>query len=213
MNNYFENAKECAIAALPNKGAILIIAPHQDDESLGCGGAIALAIKAGYNVHVIFVTDGSQSHPGSKKYPLDKLIALREKEAIAALSILGVKKSDIHFMRLPDGRLPCLSDSDFDHSACKMSNLLAKMKPAAVIVPWRRDPHKDHRATWEIVNSALRSTNINPVIFEYFIWLFERAAPDDIPQEQEGALFYIDISTTLKAKKMPYWLTGHKQLI
>jgi LmbE family N-acetylglucosaminyl deacetylase/SAM-dependent methyltransferase len=200
MNENFRSAKQCTIDCIPNSGILLVIAPHQDDESLGCGGTLAQAIKAGYNVHVIFVTDGSQSHPRSEKYPFEKLVKLRQNEALAALSILGVKESGVHFMNLPDGQLPSATQPDFERCTSLMFDLLMTIKPAAIMLPWRRDPHRDHRATWELVMSALRLTNFTPELFEYFIWLFERASPHDMPLEHEGDLFCINIETYLDIK-------------
>ena len=71
--------------ALASFGRTLVVAPHQDDESLGCGGAIALLRELGHPVHALFVTDGSMSHPTSLRYPAPKLSQLREQEALAAL--------------------------------------------------------------------------------------------------------------------------------
>ena len=200
MNENFKNAKQCTIDCIPNFGTLLVIAPHQDDESLGCGGTIAQAIKAGYNVEVIFVTNGSQSHPGSEKYPFKKLVKLRQNEALSALSILGVKESGIHFMNLPDGKLPGVSQPDFERCKLLTFDLLMTIRPAAILLPWRRDPHRDHRATWELVMAALRSTDLTPELFEYFIWLYERASPQDMPLEHEGEIFCINIETSLDTK-------------
>ncbi|MDQ3548830.1 MAG: PIG-L family deacetylase, partial [Chloroflexota bacterium] len=83
-------------------GPTLVIAPHQDDESLGCGGAIALLSDAGMPVHVVFVSDGSGSHPASRRFPAPALTTLREREALAALAILGVQPTSVTFLRLPD---------------------------------------------------------------------------------------------------------------
>ncbi|MDN3550206.1 bifunctional PIG-L family deacetylase/class I SAM-dependent methyltransferase [Mucilaginibacter aquaedulcis] len=200
MNENFKNANHCSIDCIPNLGTLLVVAPHQDDESLGCGGTIAQAIKAGYNVEVIFITDGSQSHPGSQKYPFEKLVKLRQHEALSALSILGVKQPGIHFMNLPDGNLPGKSQPDFERCKSQTFDLLMTIKPATILLPWRRDPHPDHRATWDLVTSALRLTDFTPQLFEYFIWLYERASAQDMPLDHEGELFSIDIEPSLDTK-------------
>ena len=62
-------------------GKTLVVAPHPDDESLGCGGAIALLSGFGCPVHVLFISDGTGSHPNSRKFPPPALRALRESEA------------------------------------------------------------------------------------------------------------------------------------
>ena len=71
-----------------NWGKTLVVAPHPDDESLGCGGAIALLRKFGREVSVLTMSDGTLSHPNSVKFPPEKLRELRENEMLAALEIL-----------------------------------------------------------------------------------------------------------------------------
>ena len=46
-------------------GGVLVLAPHPDDETLGCGAALAAAVTAGYAVRVVAATDGDGSHPRS----------------------------------------------------------------------------------------------------------------------------------------------------
>ena len=89
---------------------VVVVAPHPDDETLGCGGAISLLIAKGYQVKVLIVSDGTGSHPNSQKYPALALQAIRSQETIAALAILGVKPEAITFLRLKDG---CGTNSDF----------------------------------------------------------------------------------------------------
>src|SRR4051812_37624433 len=45
------------------RGVTIVFAPHQDDEALGCGAVIARKRNDGGAVHVVFLTDGSASHP------------------------------------------------------------------------------------------------------------------------------------------------------
>ncbi|RKJ98019.1 PIG-L family deacetylase, partial [Pseudoroseomonas wenyumeiae] len=71
-------------------GGLVVLAPHPDDESLGCGGLLAAAAQAGRAVAVVFVSDGGASHPRSRRYPRLALRRLREAEALAALAALGL---------------------------------------------------------------------------------------------------------------------------
>lgn len=57
------------IDALTAGKAVTVLAPHPDDESLGCGGALAAAVESGQDVTVVALTDGSGSHPKSKEFP------------------------------------------------------------------------------------------------------------------------------------------------
>ncbi len=140
----------------------LIVAPHPDDETLGCGGAIALLRSIGCDVSVLVVSDGTLSHPNSKKYPPLALRELRESETIAALAILGVEANAIAFLRLPDG---AVSSKKPD-----LSSYLTQVAPEIVFLPLRYDPHPDHRASFELVSNALTSLNMSARRVEYPIW-------------------------------------------
>ena len=67
-----------AVAALVAAGPLVILAPHPDDESLGCGGIIAACCTAGMPPFVVVITDGAGSHPNSIVYPPGRLVALRQ---------------------------------------------------------------------------------------------------------------------------------------
>src|SRR5690606_33584694 len=101
----------------------------------------------GFSVSVIFITDGTMSHPNSKTYPPDKLRILREHEAEKALSILGVTADSIRFLRLPDSKMNQLNDIDFQKSSKVLQEYISEMKPETIFLPWRNDPHPDHIAT------------------------------------------------------------------
>ena len=87
-------------------GKTLVVAPHPDDESLGCGGAIALLRKFDFEVSILVLSDGTLSHPNSVKFPKEKLRDLRENELIEAAKILGVKTENITFCRYQDRNVP-----------------------------------------------------------------------------------------------------------
>lgn len=140
----------------------LIVAPHPDDETLGCGGAIAHLRSIGCDVSVLVVSDGTLSHPNSKKYPPQALRELRESETIAALTILGVEAGAITFLHLPDG---AVSSKKPD-----LSSYLTQVAPEIVFLPLRYDPHPDHRASFELVSNTLTSLNMSARRIEYPIW-------------------------------------------
>ncbi len=184
-----------------NWGKTLIIAPHQDDESLGSGGTIALLRQAGVPIEVVFVSDGSMSHPNSKRYPKEKLVALREAEALAALKILGVEDGAVHFMRLQDSQVPNAASEGFEDAVTVFQQLLEGIRPKIILVPWRRDPHKDHRATWQIVQAAISNFNQSIRRLEYLIWLWERGEADEFPKQDEVRLWKVDIAAVADLKQ------------
>ncbi len=182
-------------------GRTLVVAPHPDDESLGCGGVIALLRQRGHAVSALFVSDGSMSHPNSKRYPPEARRDLREGEALNALRILNVAPSDIHFLRLPDTRVPVPTSENFDKESALIHRQLARLRPQTVLVPWRRDPHGDHRATWHLLRAAVDQLAVPVRWLEYPIWVWESTLPDDLPTAADGNWWRVDVSASLPQKR------------
>src|ERR1700729_3740365 len=99
---------------------LLVLAPHPDDESLGCGGLIAEHHARGHDVHVMVLTDGTGSHPRSREYPATRLAALRMQEARRAIVALGLPEDRIDFLGLPDGHVS-LRGKQFNDAAARIA--------------------------------------------------------------------------------------------
>ena len=84
----------------------LVLAPHADDESLGCGGLLAQCVADGRAPGILVLTDGTGSHPNSRTHPAPILRAVREAEAREAAAILGVAAGRIGFLGLRDTEAP-----------------------------------------------------------------------------------------------------------
>lgn len=179
---------------------VLVIAPHPDDETLGCGGLIALG-RQQHQFFVVFVTDGSASHPSSKEWSRARLARRREKEAAEALYRLGAKDAARRFLRLTDAAMPQPETLEWDAALRELAAITANFKPDVALLPWRRDPHCDHRSSWQLASAALRLSRIHPLVLEYAIWLEEYGAPEDWPRKDEASLVRYDISSVLAAKQ------------
>ncbi len=81
---------------VPAGSRAVIVAPHPDDEVLGCGGLLQHLLALGRPVQLISVTDGTASHPGSRQWPAERLAAERPRESAEALRLSPVPV-------LPDG--------------------------------------------------------------------------------------------------------------
>ncbi len=177
--------------------SILIVAPHPDDETLGCGGAIALSRQFNIPVAVLVISDGTKSHPNSLTYPPVALKKLRENESLAALAILGVAPEAVTFLGLPDGAVDVSSQSQ--NAIAFTNKYLTNLRPSIVFLPWRNDPHEDHRASWQLVTTAVKNLAPSPRIIEYPIW--------DWDTQQRGnftgsiAAWRLDISNVLELKQ------------
>ena len=180
-------------------GATLCVAPHPDDEALGCGGTLALLASQGHRVGVAWVSDGGLSHPNSPSHPRPKLAALREREALNSIRELGLNAANGFFQRLPDGALPFPGDANFGEAVSSAREVLARFEPRTLLLPWRRDPHRDHRASWLIWSTAARDLKLQRL--EYLVWAFERAAPDEWPREDEARAFRLDVGAALARKR------------
>ncbi len=168
-----------------------MLAPHPDDDVLGCGALLAYAARRGGAVDVLYATDGAASHPRSRRYPPAALRALREREAGEALRRLGHDPARSRFLRAPDGRLEGLAGAAADALRAAVSAAVAAAEPTIVLLPWRRDPHPDHRAFAALARGVLRGGGgpsglaAAPRLLEYPVWLHERGTESDRPRSEE----------------------------
>ncbi|BAZ45057.1 hypothetical protein NIES4102_20740 [Chondrocystis sp. NIES-4102] len=176
---------------------ILIVAPHPDDETLGCGGLIALLRQLHLTVEVLIVSDGTQSHPNSLKYPAPVLKELRACESLAALGILGVDSTAVTFLGLPDGGVENSRQSPEAIAAC--DDYLKRIQPSLIFLPWRQDPHPDHRASWQLLKLCSSNLLHQPRIIEYPIWDWDHKQRQEFTASVSA--WRLDISDVLELKK------------
>lgn len=145
---------------------LLVVAPHPDDESLGCGGLIAACRAAGLPVTIVVVSDGAGSHPNSRLFAAPCLAELRRGEALEAARRLGVPAAAVHFLDLPDRFVPA-DGPEAERAAAVITALGADAD--VVLVSWRHDPHTDHRASFALAAAATRRLP-GATLWEYPIW-------------------------------------------
>lgn len=180
---------------------ITVIAPHPDDESLGCGGLIAALVADLRAVQTVFLTDGAGSHPDSVAWPPERLVAQRRSEAEEALARLGAGDQPRAFLGLPDARAPAPDGPGGEAAVRALAELLSSFAPELVLVPWRRDPHCDHRAAWSLTRAALVRAGLQPLVLEYAVWLDELGAPEDFPVAGEAEQVVFDIAEVAARKR------------
>ncbi|MBF8456151.1 PIG-L family deacetylase [Kaistella sp. G5-32] len=194
----FENIPLAPEQCVTGFGNTLIVAPHADDESLGCGGVIALLRKYGQNVYILLLSDGTLSHPNSKEYPAERLRDIRENELVNAAAFLGVEAQNIIFCRFKDRSVPDQSSEGFDDALKNINKILSIIRPQSIFVPWRRDPHPDHQAAFQLIQAAITE---NAKIYEYPIWLDQLGTVDDSPTNEEAMPFRLNITSVLDQKQ------------
>ena len=181
---------------------LLVVAPHPDDETLGCGGLIAKVAQRGGVTHTLFVTDGGASHPPSTLWPRHRLVAARAAEAVEALRRLGAASHPRTFLGLRDAEMPEEGSPRWAEAAAQSSRTIATFKPDLVLLPWRRDPHCDHRSAFHLVTEALRMAGAGETRqLEYAIWLDELGVLEDHPDTGEVELVAVDVSSLVTVKR------------
>jgi len=140
---------------------ILVIAPHPDDESIGCGGTVYKHTKAGERVSAVFLTSGEL---GLKTLPPEKARSVREKEARAAAKILGLV--DLVFLRGSDWYVTDTTD----RLTSELTVLFTREKPELIYLPHPGEWHPDHQAALPLVQGALKAVDLAPTLRTYEVW-------------------------------------------
>ncbi len=187
-----------APSAVTGGRPFVVLSPHPDDESLGTGGLIAAACGAGERAQVVILTDGSGSHPGSRAYGRDRLVALRRDEAERAAAHLGLPPGRLVHLGLPDTRAPTEGPL-FDRAVDRIAAVLAEAGAATLFVTWRRDPHCDHEAA-DAMARALRRRDPGLKLWSYPIWGWHLDPAAEVDEPPPSG-FRLDIAPWLPAKR------------
>lgn len=142
------------IEDLINKN-IMIMAPHPDDETLGCGGMIQKLLLSGNEIKLLLYTNGQSEQ--------DAL--LRMSEFIDATYKLGLNDTNLLSLGLKDGTLT----DHCDAVAGKVESIIKKEDPKWIFIPYLLDTNKDHLAVHQILSNILtEDSDIHIVMYE--IW-------------------------------------------
>lgn len=132
---------------------VLSLAPHPDDETIGCGGSLALHVQTGDPVKVVFLTNGAKGD-STGKIDKDEYVALRHMEAEKACKCLGI--TDVEFWGYEDREL-----AGSKGKLSRLIELLNDFKPELVYVPSPLEFHPDHRAAAFLLEDAIRNCEPN----------------------------------------------------
>ncbi|TWR86892.1 PIG-L deacetylase family protein [Pseudomonas saxonica] len=156
---------------VPDGARAVIIAPHPDDEILGCGGLLQLLHAAGRSLLLISITDGTASHPGSTAWPAERLRQVRPQESEEALTRLGL--SGLNWVRggFEDTQVATCEDA-------VSAFIKQHLRPGDVVfATWREDGHSDHDAVGRASSRAAKA--VGATLHEVPIWAWHWAHNDD----------------------------------
>ena len=158
--------------SLPKRA--VIVAPHPDDEVIGCGGLIQALVERGTPPHVIILTGGEGSHRGCCGISAEELIAGRHNLTLKAAETMGLPLSHIHCLEYPDGGV-VLEHPETE----RLAALLQELKPDAIFVPHHGEGWSDHVQAATIVaqitappSSVLSTENSKPELYSYCVWMW-----------------------------------------
>lgn len=152
-----------ALATPTKDDRILVVSPHPDDETIGAGGYLAEAVRAGASVEVVVATDGAKRGRAS----------VRRQEEIQATEKLGIPTPDVLFLDFPDGRLA--AQKDFPH---RLASIVAQFRPDIVIGTDPKDYHPDHAAVGRAIDDLGKKTN-QPFTAYFFVVHYHRYPEPD----------------------------------
>jgi LmbE family N-acetylglucosaminyl deacetylase len=179
-------------------GAALILAPHPDDESLGCGGLIAACAAAGRPPLVAVLTDGAASHLNSAAFPPARLRAQRAQEARTAVAHLGLPADRLVFLDQPDAAAPTEGPAFAAVVDVLVSLIRAEANCTAILAPWLHDPHCDHEAASRIASVVAERCGVREVAYPVWGWTL----PPDIAVPARLELGWrLDIGAFLPRKR------------
>ena len=141
---------------------VLVIAPHPDDESIGCGGALCKHADAGHRTVAVYLTSGEL---GLKRLAREEAWRIREREAQRAARILRIL--EVKFLRGPDW-----SVADKRKQLSKeVSVIVERELPDLIYLPHPGEWHPDHKAALPILRLALAKSGCKPPALRgYEVW-------------------------------------------
>lgn len=151
----------------------VIVAPHPDDEVLGCGGFMQLLAAADRPLQLISVTDGSASHPGSRRWPVERLSVVRPQESAEALRRLGLPLYSLKWLR------GGFTDSRVAAQEAQLADFIERYLHAddVVFTTWREDGHCDHEAVGRA--TVVAAQRVGATVHELPVWTWHWATPED----------------------------------
>jgi N-acetylglucosamine malate deacetylase 1 len=162
--------------------AILIVAPHPDDETLGCGGLLAKRTQEGFEATVVVLTDGCNLFRLSRwRIEVDptpaEISAMRKEETRRAVEILGGHRETIRFLDVEDASLQRHAES----TAARVAQIIREVDPDEIYVTSEHEQHPDHVAACAVVRSAMQRAHSRTTLYRYVVSLRSGLSLPSVP--------------------------------
>lgn len=125
---------------------IVVVAPHPDDETLGCGGTLLHHVASGDEVHWLIVTDMCCELGFTELQ-----VGQRQTEIEQVSEAYGF--ADVHNLQFPPARLDFIPRAELISA---ISDIMKKLTPETVYLPYQGDVHTDHAVVFDAVVSCTK---------------------------------------------------------
>ena len=170
---------------------VLVIAPHPDDKTLGCGGTLLRHVANGDLVHWMIVTDMQTTYGFSEVQ-----ISRRQAEIRKVATAFGFSK--VHSLGLPPAKLDTLPIGDLVSS---IGEIVKKISPTVVYLPFRGDAHTDHAIVFDAGVSCTKWFRYASILR---VLCYETPSETEFCLNPEGARFspnsFVDITPYIDRK-------------
>ena len=154
----------------PEHSRVVILAPHPDDEILGCAGLLQHLLQLERQVLIVAITNGTGSHPDSTVNTPEYLAKARPAESIAAFKALHLKKLEYVQLHLPDGKVA------ENHSKLK-SDIESLIQADDILVCTHvKDGHPDHEFSAHVALNIAKQHQLK--IYQVLVWTWHWACPE-----------------------------------
>lgn len=170
---------------------LVVISAHPDDESLGVGGLIAHAHRAGIQVYLVLLTAGESSYPPAEQCSRHSLATRRLAEMDAAVELLA-PGSPVVFLGAPDGGVADVEEE----VVAALGEIVGEGRGTLLVAPWRHDGHPDHDAAGRA--AARVAAACEATLVEYPLLMWHRLEPAAAPWDQMAVLPLDEASLEIK---------------
>ncbi|MDI9432759.1 MAG: PIG-L family deacetylase [Planctomycetota bacterium] len=148
------------------------MAPHPDDEVLGCGGLIARTVAAGGDVAVVVLSRGERSHASCCDLSGEAIGQRRVALAAEAAGRLSLPQERLIFLDWPDGQIAGNGPKEQDRRVDELAGWIVRLRPEAVFAPHPFEGWVDHEAAERLTRTAIEGSGVSCRLFHYCVWFW-----------------------------------------
>lgn len=153
------------------RGRLLVLAPHPDDETLGAGALIRQSADEGWYAGTVYLTDGGASHPGRVEGARARLVQTRRREARCALSrLIGRSVPLPLLLGWRDAEPAERGSARWRATLRRLHGYCRRHRVGRIAVSAITDAHCDHVAAARLARDVAALSGNAIGVFEYRIW-------------------------------------------